>query len=222
MDRPRSEGLLDSQTAHDASVAVIGAGAIGSNVAYLLAKMGIGTIYITDPDQVAPENLEPQMYYLDDVGYDKATAIVYNIAEFVDDVLCHFQVERWGTNTEPPCRIIVSGVDSIESRLDIAESLLKYHDLWDHYLDVRMGGNVVEMHHVTKDNLIEYVEDELPAIVPMNIPCSMRSVAYNGMFAASLAARAVAAILTDAPVPRHLKYDLLAWGQEVQYPSLQG
>jgi molybdopterin/thiamine biosynthesis adenylyltransferase len=219
MNRPRSEGLLSIETAHAHSVTVIGAGAIGSNLVYLLAKLGIGRIVVHDNDVVAEENLEPQFYTIDDIGTEKAWAILETVGAFgIDDVSMDAYPGRWTADSVPTTPIVISGVDSLESRFDIADSLLENEGQWWHYIDMRMGGNVVEMRYVQPgDDLVDYINNELPSIEAMPIPCSMRSVAYNGMVAASLAARAVAAILTGEPVPKYVKVDLLAWSWDVQF-----
>ena len=61
---------------HQASVLVLGAGAIGSHVAWMLAAIGIRRMVVVDFDQVEVSNLNRQILYtLDDVGHTKVNAL---------------------------------------------------------------------------------------------------------------------------------------------------
>ncbi|MFG1909444.1 ThiF family adenylyltransferase [Kribbella sp. NPDC048928] len=62
-----------------ASVAVVGAGAIGSFLCDLLARAGIGTITVYDPDVVRPGNLIRHLAGADMVGLAKVDAIKHLI-----------------------------------------------------------------------------------------------------------------------------------------------
>jgi hypothetical protein len=59
----------------DASVAVVGAGAIGSFLCDLLARAGVGTITVYDPDVVRPGNLIRHLAGADMVGLAKPNAV---------------------------------------------------------------------------------------------------------------------------------------------------
>jgi len=204
--------LLNHDVAAECAVLVIGCGAIGSNVVEYLARMGIGTIDIFDGDTVRPENLEPQVFIGGDIGLPKVEA-VKGYANVIDrDILVTPHNVMWTSDDHrhllAEFDIIISGVDSMEARLDIASVL--HPARFDHYIDARMGSNVIEVFHVTPDNVENYVA-LLASTKPMDIPCSMKAIAYNGRVAAGLVARQVAAILNDEPVPDWIKVDLLAW-----------
>lgn len=51
-----------------ASVHVCGVGALGSNIAVNLARMGVGNLTLIDRDRVEEHNIGTQTYSLDDVG----------------------------------------------------------------------------------------------------------------------------------------------------------
>jgi molybdopterin/thiamine biosynthesis adenylyltransferase len=55
-----------------ASVLICGAGALGSNLAENLARMGVTKISVIDRDRVEEHNIGTQVYSLDDVGGKKA------------------------------------------------------------------------------------------------------------------------------------------------------
>ncbi|MFN8658028.1 MAG: ThiF family adenylyltransferase [Candidatus Obscuribacterales bacterium] len=55
-----------------ASVLICGAGALGSNLAETLARMGVTNMTVIDKDRVEEHNVGTQVYSLDDVGGQKA------------------------------------------------------------------------------------------------------------------------------------------------------
>lgn len=57
------------------NVAIAGLGGLGSNVAILLARMGIGHLHIIDFDTVDITNLNRQQYFLEHIGMYKTDAL---------------------------------------------------------------------------------------------------------------------------------------------------
>ena len=56
-------------------VAVVGLGGLGSNIAILLARMGVGHLHLIDFDKVDVSNLHRQQYFLEQVGLYKTEAL---------------------------------------------------------------------------------------------------------------------------------------------------
>jgi len=67
---PGSTDILQRRT-----VAVAGCGGLGSNVAVALVRAGVGHLILIDHDVVAPENLNRQHFFRDDVGRLKVAAL---------------------------------------------------------------------------------------------------------------------------------------------------
>ena len=59
----------------EARVAVAGLGGLGSNVAFALARIGVGHLHLVDFDRVDLTNLNRQQYFLDQVGWYKTEAL---------------------------------------------------------------------------------------------------------------------------------------------------
>ena len=64
-----------------ASVAVCGAGGLGSNIAIALARAGVGRLRIIDFDKIEITNLNRQQYFADQIGLFKAVALKENLAK---------------------------------------------------------------------------------------------------------------------------------------------
>ena len=62
-------------------VAIAGLGGLGSNIAVMLARMGVGTLLLTDYDTVEPSNLNRQHYTTKHIGQPKTLAIKSQLAE---------------------------------------------------------------------------------------------------------------------------------------------
>jgi len=214
--RSRSADLVDHQQLKHTHVAIIGLGAIGSNVAYVLSKMGVGYIWGYDADVVGEENIEPQVYRGPDVGKGKAAALGWYLTPPSE----YYVIPEWwekDTVVPAPNTIVIGAVDSMESRQDIVASLIKGPgaNRWTHYIDGRMGGNIIQVYHATPETIRDYYQESVAGVTPMELLCSETAIAYNGLMCATYIARMVASILNGQPYPEYIKVDLLAWSHEV-------
>lgn len=65
----------------NASVAVAGLGGLGSNIAVMLARTGVGRLLLVDFDIVEPSNLNRQSYYISHLGMLKTDAVKSQIEQ---------------------------------------------------------------------------------------------------------------------------------------------
>ncbi|KXZ39329.1 sulfur carrier protein ThiS adenylyltransferase [Alkalithermobacter thermoalcaliphilus JW-YL-7 = DSM 7308] len=103
----------------NAKVAIAGLGGLGSNVAVLLARMGIGKLVLVDYDVVEPSNLNRQQYFLKHIGMRKTDALAQIIADinpFVTVQTKNVFVER------DNIKFIFSDVDVIVEAFDNPKS----------------------------------------------------------------------------------------------------
>lgn len=63
------------------SVVVVGLGGLGSAVATMLARLGVGRLLLVDYDEVEPSNLNRQSYYISHLGMKKTEALRQQLAE---------------------------------------------------------------------------------------------------------------------------------------------
>ena len=63
------------------TVAVCGLGGLGSNIAFALARAGIGKLVLIDFDKVDITNLHRQQYKANQIGMSKTEALQYNLKE---------------------------------------------------------------------------------------------------------------------------------------------
>ena len=62
-------------------VAIAGLGGLGSNIAVMLARIGVGQLLLVDFDIVEPSNLNRQSYYIRHLGVPKTLALKSQLAE---------------------------------------------------------------------------------------------------------------------------------------------
>src|SRR5665647_1593706 len=62
-------------------VAIAGLGGLGSNIAIMLARIGVGQLLLVDFDVVEPSNLNRQSYYISHLGMAKTEALQKQIKE---------------------------------------------------------------------------------------------------------------------------------------------
>lgn len=68
------------------SVSIAGAGGLGSNIAIMLARAGIGRLSLYDFDIVEPSNLNRQHYFLHHLGRPKVEALKEQILSINPDI----------------------------------------------------------------------------------------------------------------------------------------
>ncbi|MCB5178833.1 ThiF family adenylyltransferase [Streptomyces antimicrobicus] len=67
----RTHGLL-SPTLADAHILLVGVGSVGSYLADVLVRSGVGRLTLVDPDRVEPANLGRALFGIEDIGGNKA------------------------------------------------------------------------------------------------------------------------------------------------------
>ena len=60
-------------------IGIAGAGGLGSNIAFSLARTGIGKLVIADFDRIEITNLNRQQYFIDQIGKPKVEALKENL-----------------------------------------------------------------------------------------------------------------------------------------------
>lgn len=83
----RQDPVIDYERLKNIKVAVVGIGAIGSVVADLLSRVGVGTIYLFDYDTVELHNIAGQRFKEEDLGKPKVKIIEQELKK-VNSEIC--------------------------------------------------------------------------------------------------------------------------------------
>ena len=109
-------------------VCILGLGGLGSNVAVLLARSGIGSLKLVDFDTVETSNLNRQQYRISHIGMKKTEAlknIIKEINPFVETEVLDIKIDRKNIySTVGDIEIVVEAFDRAETKAMILEELL--------------------------------------------------------------------------------------------------
>ena len=111
-----------------AKVCILGLGGLGSNVAVLLARSGIGYLKLIDFDIVETSNLNRQQYRISHIGLKKTEAIktiIKEINPFVEIDTLDIKVDRENIlSVVEDIEIVVEAFDRAETKAMAIEELL--------------------------------------------------------------------------------------------------
>lgn len=169
-------------------VHIIGVGATGSYVAYLLAKMGVSKIHVYDFDEVEEHNLPNQVYRLKDVGRPKVEALREIILEATGtEITIHNEVVTGASKLKG---VVYLMVDSMDVRKDIWEGALKFKLSVRFMIETRMAIDNGRVYAILPSNPADirlwestlYSDEEAE-----ESPCTNRSIAPTVSYIASIA-----------------------------------
>ena len=134
-------------------VNIIGAGATGSWLVLLLAKMGIENITVYDFDKVESHNLPNQFYGPQHVGLPKVEALRH-LVKSLTNIEIKAVNERVTEDTILGSGVLVVLTDTMKSRLEFLDALPMNPDI-DYLIETRMGLKQSRMYCVDVTNNAE-------------------------------------------------------------------
>lgn len=176
IDFTRQRDWFDPMTS-EATLTVIGVGGVGSLFSVMAGKLGINKIVLYDEDLVESHNLPNQFFPLDSFGYFKTDAVAETIEKFTiaepQTISC--KVDETSTLRG----LVVSGVDSMSARAEIAKAVRRNRFNIDRYWDARIGGEKVVIYSVNPkdpDEWDAYQKTLYSDEDAESDPCTRRSV----------------------------------------------
>ncbi|MDP2401289.1 MAG: sulfur carrier protein ThiS adenylyltransferase ThiF [Actinomycetota bacterium] len=113
------------------SAAIIGCGGLGSNIAAMLLRSGIGSLILIDHDVVEPSNLNRQLFFLDQIGRPKIEALADTLRRINPNANLTLLNET--VNAEN-LEALVGGADVIVEAVDGAETKAVIVNTWAAWL----------------------------------------------------------------------------------------
>ena len=117
-----------SEKLKEAKVCILGLGGLGSNVAVLLARSGIGFLKLVDFDTVEASNLNRQQYRISHINMKKVEAlksIIKEINPFVEVDILDIKVSKENIHSiVGDIEIVVEAFDRAETKAMLMEELL--------------------------------------------------------------------------------------------------
>ena len=167
---------------------IIGCGAIGSNVALQLAKLGIEELTIWDFDIVTDHNITNQVYDINDINKPKTDAIERHLKDQNPNIKI---IKRRKYTNEPLSGIVIVCVDSVKIRLAVANCNY-YNTHLKLFLDGRIGLEQGQVYCINwenekdKDNYIQLTDfDDSDVSTPISACGTTLSVSPSVLITAS-------------------------------------
>lgn len=110
----------------NSAVGIAGAGGLGSNVAFSLARAGIGTLIIADFDKIEPSNLNRHQYFIEQIGRSKVEALLENLRKI--NPFSKYEIHNLKINDDniseifADAQILVEAFDKAEMKKMLIES----------------------------------------------------------------------------------------------------
>lgn len=203
----RQLGIVDIDRLADLKVAIVGAGAVGSFTALLLAKMGVGSIKVWDGDTVELYNIPNQFHSEKSIGKNKTESLKELL---IDMAGVEIESEPYVIIKESPISfdadIVILAVDSIEARKMIWEQFIKNKFGIKLLLDPRMGGESYRAYALRPTDTLAQSKYEATLYEKEDeTPCSERSIIYNVAILSGMLARLVKGFVSGEA----LKFEVL-------------
>lgn len=212
-------GILDLQRLAKLRIDVIGVGAIGAQVAPVLAQLGAQKFTLWDRDLISPTNVGTQGWPHMAIGRGKAVTLQDGVNNAYRGTAC-VGLTRWALPEDfrpgaalHQSEIIFMCVDSLRTRRELFQAALRNSEanrptfkLW---LDARMSAEEFELYTVipTRESCALYVrsldEDEGP---PLSVEsCTTRATPYCARIAANFLVSSFVRWLRGDVLPRPFK-----------------
>jgi len=197
---------------------IIGAGAIGSNAALYLAKMGARQIVIHDPDTFEEANLPLQICRIEDLGKKKVEAVADIIKQF-EGIEIETNPDLFDGDVEPGS-IIIAGVDSMKSRKEIWK-MVKAQPI-QMLIDGRMGLTSMNIYTVdpVEPEAVRYYEATLwddSDVAPVR--CTAKATLFTAGTISSVICSIVSKIVRGEKIPLEVQIDMKEFYMKVIGPN---
>ncbi|MBI5072276.1 ThiF family adenylyltransferase [Candidatus Woesearchaeota archaeon] len=217
-------GKKGQELLKEATIAVVGVGALGTTTANLLVRAGIGNILLIDRDIIELHNLQRQTVFTEkNVGQPKAEAAKGWLQEVnsetkIEAKLVDLNAETISILKEKKCDLILDCTDNMETRFLINDCAIKNNIPWIYCSAVG-----------TKGRLLTILPDKtacLRCLFQMPKPGSLETCDTAGVMntitttmSAMQTTEAIKIITKQQPTKQLIAYDI--WTQELQKIKVQ-
>lgn len=212
MDFTRQSGIVDPKKLEAVHATIVGAGAIGSIVAFALSKMGVGHLTVLDEDGVTEHNLPNQFYRKSDARARrfKVDALGWLVRAVSDS---SYEGRKRMVDLEHPLvgpvDLVIAATDSITSRKFVWEEFKRLGGR--HYIDARMGGEYGVLYSVpgpSSPEAAKYERTLFPQKKAVRLSCTEKAIIYNVLPLAGFVGAAVKAMACKEQFPFETVLDL--------------
>ncbi len=218
----RQRSLVPPERLAAVTPIVIGVGAVGRQVAWQLAAVGVAQLHLFDDDAVAIENLAPQGYSPNDLGDAKVVATAAWCRQLRPDLQVNVQPTRFSRATARSLKDMLEPaiflcVDAIATRRTLWNAV---RNLVPFIVDGRMAAEVVRVLASDRPAIDTHYPSTLFDGADAYVgTCTSRSTIYSASIAAGLMVAQFARWLRGLPVVADQTLNLLAAELTVHEPT---
>lgn len=192
---------LTPESIRTTRIDIIGCGSIGSYTALCLAKIGAERMTLHDAENVAPENIGPQLFGPNDIDRPKVSALNVHL-QTLTGITAQTCAELVTSRSTLFGSIVISCVDSMKAREEIlsaCKSTARY------FIDARIGAEraliyTTDLHD--RQSLARYRTTLYSDAQASTDPCTAKATAYTAFLVGGHIAKNVTDLLgRDARAP---------------------
>lgn len=191
----------------DTPVSIIGAGAIGSWAALLLAKSGFENIAVFDHDEIDIVNMSSQFFGIGDIGRKKVEVLADRIEEMSGTIITPIP-EKWdGMKLKG---VVVMAVDSMEVRKKIFEAH-RGNVPTKFLIDARMGAEVALMLTLNPNSSVDcegYEKSLYTDAEAVQERCTAKSTTYCAAVLSGMVVKGVRDVLMGGKYLKNMNLSL--------------
>jgi hypothetical protein len=201
----------------------IGAGGIGSSAIPLFVRAGVRQITIWDNDTVEPVNLQMQNFYANDISHYKAIVMAARALQINPELQVTAHTMRF-TQDDPLDGIVLSAVDSMESRSAIFDAVQKQKERVELLVDGRFTrkGDFIDVYCIdprSKEELELYKGWLFSDSEVLKTPRADSMTAHVPYILSGLIGEALAGWATNRSHPWKVTYDAVSHHTERYYAA---
>ena len=178
---------------------IVGCGAIGSSVATQLARLGADRFHLYDFDKVGIENVGVSQYVIEDIGNAKVNALGSHIKKIEESIKITISNHKFEYYTGTKNDILVLGLDSMSSRMEIVKLLAQCPNKPSFVIDGRMGAEQYQQYIYNNITVKQYEKDWYSDEDSDPEPCTRKATSYCSNMSGSFISNSIKNIVMKQP-----------------------
>ena len=186
---------------------ILGCGAIGSSAAQQLIRMNGINFVLYDMDKVEDVNIGVSQYDTRHIGIMKAVALMNIMMEINDQATVECKVGLFKELCPYGNDIVILGFDSMKSRIEAVESVLKSkNNSILCLIDGRMGAETYQQYNFPQPTIDRYTQTWYPDEQGSEEPCNAKATSYCSNMSGSFIVNAIRKFITKQPMEKEILF----------------
>lgn len=182
---------------------IVGVGAVGSHLTYMLARMGFTNITVFDFDNVDKVNISSQGFSIADIGKPKVQAVAERV---LHDTGVHIEpINRAWTPDDILSGVTVCAADSMKVRRDMWKTVKPKL-----FIDTRMGAENMQIFVLStnSDEFYNHKHTLYSDEEAVQVPCTAKATIYTASIIGGIVANAIKNFLQDMPYCSYMSWNI--------------